>query len=112
MPARLRDAISGILAGGIPGFGTATFLLGTSRSSLICLALNCCFKDDLLRTGHISCLVITFHRCFLDMSFHFVMFWFLWCFCAFLCCFFVVLLLACVGLVAVFFFSRRGMVSY
>ena len=25
MPARLRDAISGILAGGIPGFGTATF---------------------------------------------------------------------------------------
>ena len=36
MPARLRDAISGILAGGIPGFGTATFLLGTSRSSLKC----------------------------------------------------------------------------
>ena len=33
MPARLRDAISGILAGGIPGFGTATFLLGTLRSS-------------------------------------------------------------------------------
>ena len=33
MPARLRDAISGILAGGIPGFGTTTFLLGTSRSS-------------------------------------------------------------------------------
>ena len=33
MPTRLRDAISGILAGGIPGFGTATFLLGTSRSS-------------------------------------------------------------------------------
>ena len=64
MPVRLRDAISGILAGGIPGFGTATFLLGTSRSSLKCLALNCCFKDDLLRTGHISCLVITFHRCF------------------------------------------------
>ena len=29
MPARLRDPISGILAGGIPGFGTATFLLGT-----------------------------------------------------------------------------------
>ena len=50
----------------------------------------------------------------LDMSFHYVMFWFLWCFCAFLCCFlvFVVLLLACVGLVAVFFFFRRGMVSY
>ena len=48
----------------------------------------------------------------LDMSFHYVMFWFLWCFCAFLCCFFVVLLLACVGLVSVFFFSRRGMVSY
>ena len=64
MPARLRDAISGILAGGILGFGTATFLLGTSRSSLKCLALSCCFKDDLLRTGHISCLVITFHRCF------------------------------------------------
>ena len=33
MPARLRDAISGILAGGIPGFGTATFLFGTLRSS-------------------------------------------------------------------------------
>ena len=121
MPARLRDAISGILAGGIPGFGTAFFcsnaiialarslckcllavlitaseakaviastrgvesydviphgeipgfgtatfffLLGTSRSSFICLALYCCFKDDLLRTGHISCLVITSHRCF------------------------------------------------
>ena len=29
MPARLRDAISGILAGGIPGFGITTFLLGT-----------------------------------------------------------------------------------
>ena len=31
MPARPRFAISGILAGGIPGFGIATFLLGTSR---------------------------------------------------------------------------------
>ena len=36
MPARLRDVISGILAGGILGFGTATFLLGTSRSSVKC----------------------------------------------------------------------------
>ena len=61
MPARLRDAISGILAGGIPGFGTTTFLLGTSRSSCLVLALCCCFKDDLLRTGHTSCLVITSH---------------------------------------------------
>ena len=61
MPARLRDAISGILAGGIPGFGTTTFLLGTSRSSCFVLALCCCFKDDLLRTGHTSCLVITSH---------------------------------------------------
>ena len=33
MPERLRDAISGILAGGIPGFDIATFLLGTPRSS-------------------------------------------------------------------------------
>ena len=63
MPARLRDAISGILAGGIPGFGTSTFLLGTSRSSCYCSAFCCCFKDDLLRTGHISCLVITSQRC-------------------------------------------------
>ena len=31
----------------------------------------------------------------LDTSFHFVMFWFWLCFCAFLFCFFVVLLLAC-----------------
>ena len=28
------------------------------------LAFSCCSKDDLLRTGHISCLVTTFHRCF------------------------------------------------
>ena len=32
MPARPRSAISGILAGGIPGFCIATFLLGTCRS--------------------------------------------------------------------------------
>ena len=63
MPVWLRDVISGILAGGIPGFGITTFLLGTSRSSCLGLALCCCFKDDLLRTGHISCLVITFHCC-------------------------------------------------
>ena len=31
MPARPRFAISGILAGGIPGFCIATFLLGTFR---------------------------------------------------------------------------------
>ena len=109
MPARLRDAISGILAGGIPGFGTTTFLLGTSRSSLLCLAFSCCFNDDLLRTGHISCLVITFHRCYgyviplrdvlVLVVFLFVLF--LCGFVAWLCWFG-----CCV------FFSRCGMESY
>ena len=104
MPARLRDAIAGILAGGIPGFGTTTFLLGTSRSSLLCLAFSCCFNDDLLKTGHTGCLVITFHRCYgyvIPLRDVLVLVVFL-CFCLF--CFFVVLLLGCVGLAAVFSF--------
>ena len=50
-------------AGGIPGFGIATFLLGLGHPVHV-LALSCCFMDDLLRTGHTSCLVATFHRCF------------------------------------------------
>ena len=91
MPARLRDAISGILAGGIPGFGTTTFLLGTSRSSCLVLALCCCFKDDLLRTGHTSCLVITSH----------CRHWTYHSNCDFL---FFVFGVACFGLVGVFLF--------
>ena len=35
MPARLRDAISGILAGGIPGFGIATFCLLSTLGHLV-----------------------------------------------------------------------------
>ena len=49
---------------GDPGFrhhDLFWFLLGTSRSSCLVLALCCCFKDDPLRTGHTSCLVITSH---------------------------------------------------
>ena len=62
MPARLRDAISGILAGGILGFGTTTFLFAWHRSVILFnLALCCCFKDDPLWTGHTSCLVTTSH---------------------------------------------------
>ena len=80
MPARPRFAISGILAGGIPGFGIATFLLGTSRFILWCcwLCPSVFTIDDLLRTGHTSCLFITFQFLMLHSTD-----WF-WCF-VFLC---------------------------
>ena len=114
MPARLRDAISGILPGGIPGFGTTIFclfLLGTSRSSCLVLALCGCFKDDPLRTGHTSCLVITSHcrhgilhsNCdVLFLCLGFGVFWFV-CFC------FLVFVFWC--LVCRCFFFCHGMVS-
>ena len=79
----LRFGMSGILAGGIPGFGIATFLLSTWGSSREVDGLSLCFiMDDLLRTRHTSCLVITFQVVF-DASFHglvvvwFCLFW-LW----------------------------------
>ena len=40
MPARLRDAISGILAGGIPGFGTTTFLVFAWHLPVILLSFG------------------------------------------------------------------------
>ena len=87
------------------------FLLGTSRSSCYVLALCCCFKDDPLRTGHTSCLVITSHCRYwilhsncdvLFLCLGFGVFWFV-CFC------FLVFVFSC--LVCRCFLFCHGMVS-
>ena len=59
MPARPRIAISGILAGGILGFGIATFLLWHQLAHpVLFLVLLLLFPTDgLLGTWHTSCLV-------------------------------------------------------
>ena len=49
---------------GDPGFRHCDFFAWHPSVILLMLALSCCFKDDLLRTGHISCLVATFQHCF------------------------------------------------
>ena len=59
MPARPHNAISGILAGGILGFGIATFLLWhPSAHPVMFLCFLLLFPTDgLLGTWHTSCLV-------------------------------------------------------
>ena len=49
---------------GDPGFRHCDLFAWHPSVILLMLALSCCFKDDLLRTGHISCLVATFQHCF------------------------------------------------
>ena len=68
--------------------------------------------DDLLRTGHTSCLVTTFHACFFILSFHglVVLFFLGLCFC-WLCCFCLVGAVSCFSGVCLFC-TMCGMTSY
>ena len=110
MPARLHNAISGILAGRILGFGIATFLLWhlPAHPVMFLVLFLVVFTDGLLSTWHTSCLVTPlFTAACHDVPIPLISLWLLvfvvW-FCVSCCCVCFGFCFVC-GCVLVFFFA-------
>ena len=87
MPGGLLSAISGILAGGILGFGAAEWIVLLDTFARSCCVVWCCSfvsVQDRVIHWHISCQ--PYWSCLCQCSFHWVL-WVLFCCFALLLCF-------------------------